>query len=249
MPIAIENTILRTNTFKKQKMRTFLPFSQICCLQAGAPTKALPGPYRGLPGPTGAYRGLPGPYRGPTGALPGTTGAPRKTRQHRTSIQLHENATKTHNLKQNIILREIVIFCTNLREIVIFCTNSKQYNTKHISEHAYTRIIAIPSLNGLCEFETHNLKQNIILREIVIFCTNLREIVIFCTNSKQYNTKHISEHAYTRIALCSLQHVFTPGFSPAQHLPAGRPRFCLASAFFFTYPRTKVPPRIQVQQR
>ena len=74
VPIAIENTILRTNTFKKQKMRTFLPFSQICCLQAGAPTKALPGPYRGLPGPTGAYRGptgaLPGPYR----ALPGPHG-------------------------------------------------------------------------------------------------------------------------------------------------------------------------------
>ena len=59
------------------------------------------GPTGALPGPTGAYRGLPGPYRGPTGALPGTTGAPRKTRQHRTSIQLHENATKTHNFKQN----------------------------------------------------------------------------------------------------------------------------------------------------
>ena len=63
---------------QKQKMRTCLPFSQFCCLQAGAPTRALPGPYRGLPGPTGAYRGptgaLPGPYRGPTGHLPGSHG-------------------------------------------------------------------------------------------------------------------------------------------------------------------------------
>ena len=48
-------------------------FANLLC-QAGAPTRALPGPYRGLPGPTGAYRGptgaLPGPYR----ALPGPHG-------------------------------------------------------------------------------------------------------------------------------------------------------------------------------